>query len=116
MAVQTPTRTLQSQGCTELRYAAVAEGDTFPGAVNIGDRRQEGIHYSVSGTFGTGGDIGLEGSADGVSWVALTDLDGVATTITAAGTVFVREVVRYIRPVITAGTGLTLTITIIVLH
>ena len=115
MAVQNPTRTLQSQGCTELRYTGVAAGDTFPG-VNIGDRSQTGIHYSVSGTFGTGGDIGLEGSADGVSWVALTDYDGVATTITATGTVFVRELVRYVRPVITAGTGLILAVTIVILH
>ena len=63
----------------------------------------------VSGTFGSGGSINLEGSNDGTTWAILDDKDGAAITLTAAGMVAVdpTQVPLHIRPHVTAGDGTT---------
>lgn len=68
----------------------------------------------VQGTIGVGGNCRIEGSNDGTNYVVLTDPQGTALNITAAGVIEqVLEVTRYIRPRITAGDGTTsLTVTI----
>lgn len=66
----------------------------------------------VSGTFGTGGAVTIEGSMDGVTWSAL-HRDGSGGTsgnelvVDAAGIVRARENPRYVRPNVTAGDGAT---------
>lgn len=68
----------------------------------------------ITGTFGTGGTIQIQGSNDGTNWVVLTDPQGNAITKTAAGIEIVEEVTRYIRPAVTAGDGTTsLTVTLL---
>ena len=67
----------------------------------------------VTGTFGAGGSVSLEGSNDGVNWFVLTNPGATALTFTAAGMAVVVEATRYIKPVITAGDGTTaLTVTV----
>ncbi|PWT71729.1 MAG: hypothetical protein C5B59_17270 [Bacteroidetes bacterium] len=68
----------------------------------------------VTGTFGAGGSITIEGSNDGVNWLALHDPTNAAITLTAAGMREILENPLWIRPNVTAGDGTTsLTITLI---
>lgn len=67
----------------------------------------------VTGTFGAGGSVTIEGSNDGTNYAALADPQGNALTITAAKLEQVLELPRYVRPRVTAGDGTTsLTVTI----
>lgn len=61
--------------------------------------------FIVTGTFGTGGSIRLEGSNDGTNWFALS-----STALTAAGifaALGATEHPKFIRPNVTAGDGTT---------
>lgn len=67
----------------------------------------------VTGNFGAGGTVLIEGSNDGTNYVTLTDLAAAALSITAAGIKTIRENVAYIRPRVSAGDGTTsLTVTL----
>lgn len=67
----------------------------------------------VSGTFGAGGTVVLQGSNNGTTYATLTDPQGNALSFTAAGLEQITEIVRFIRPSVTAGDGTTsLTVTI----
>lgn len=60
----------------------------------------------ILGTFGTGGEITLEGSLDGgTTYFTLTDPQGNSIVKTAAGGEAITELVGLIRPRLTAGTG-----------
>ena len=61
----------------------------------------------VTGTFGTGGSVRIEGSLDGTNYATLTDPQGNALDVTAAKIEAISEAVRYIRPRVTAGDGTT---------
>lgn len=61
----------------------------------------------VTGVFGVGGTIVLEGSIDGVNYHTLRDPLGNNLSITAAGIKSVLELPRYLRPRVTAGDGTT---------
>jgi hypothetical protein len=62
----------------------------------------------VTGTFGTGGSVAIEGSNDdGVTWKVLTDPQGNALNITAAGIEQITEITQKVRPRVTAGDGTT---------
>jgi hypothetical protein len=67
------------------------------------------IAATVSGTFGAGGSVALEGSIDNVTFSPLVNSLGVAIAITAAGIVFAHPAcaVRYARLRVTAGDGTT---------
>jgi hypothetical protein len=67
----------------------------------------------VTGTFGTGGSVRIEGSNDGTNYAPLTDPQGNDLNITAAKIEAISEATRYIRPRVTAGdvsTALAVTI------
>ena len=62
----------------------------------------------VQGTIGAAGNLRVEGSNDGTNYVVLTDPQGTALTIVAAGVIEqIQEITRFIRPRITAGDGTT---------
>lgn len=63
--------------------------------------------FQVSGTFGTGGTIVLEGSNNGTDWSTLTDVAGQAMSYTAATVRQVSEAPQFVRPRVTAGDGTT---------
>lgn len=69
----------------------------------------------VTGTFGVGGTVVVEGSLDGTNWFGLRDPSSTAISFTAAGIKAVLEAVPYIRPRVTAGDGTT-SITAIIYH
>lgn len=68
----------------------------------------------VVGSFGSGGNLRLEGSNDGLNWNVLTDPQGNDINITTSKIEQVMEVVRYMRPRVTAGTSVSLTVSILV--
>lgn len=61
----------------------------------------------VTGTFGAGGTIVWQGSNDGSTWVTMSEPDGTAISLTAAGLKAVLEITRYARPFVSAGDGTT---------
>ena len=69
----------------------------------------------VTGTFGAGGSVRIEGSNDGTSYAPLTDPQGNDIDIASAKIEALSELVRYVRPRVTAGDGTTsLTVTLLV--
>lgn len=62
---------------------------------------------TVTGTFGAGGTISIQGSNDGANWFDLTDFQGVDIELTAAGLKPIAENPLYIRPYVSAGDGTT---------
>lgn len=94
-----------------ITWASMASGDTgqpleMPGSA---DRSVQ-----VTGNFGTSGNLRIEGSNDGSNWNTLTDPQGNDINITASKIEQVMEVVRYMRPNVTTGTGVSLTVSILV--
>lgn len=68
----------------------------------------------VTGVFGAGGSVRIEGSINGTDYAPLTDPQGNALDINTAKIEAISEVVRYIRPRVTAGDGTTaLTVTML---
>lgn len=63
----------------------------------------------VGGTF-NGGTVVIEGSNDGVTYFTLNDVQASAISKTAAALEQIAEVPRYTRPRVSAGTGVSLTI------
>lgn len=61
----------------------------------------------VTGTFGTGGSVRIEGTIDGTNYSTLTDPQGNALDITTAKIETITEAVVSIRPRVTAGDGTT---------
>lgn len=62
----------------------------------------------VSGTFGTGGNVSVEGSNDGINWSPLSNASGgTVIAFTAPGLKQVLEASRYMRLNVTAGDGTT---------
>lgn len=86
---------------TGLTQATLDSGEPFEGN-EYGDRS-----IQISGTFGAGGSINVEGSNNGTVWAILADPQGNALTFTTAKIEQVLEAVRYIRPIVTAGDGTT---------
>lgn len=64
----------------------------------------------VTGNFGTGGVVRMEGSNDGVNYIILTDGQGNAIQFTAEGIEAIIEATRYIRPRVSAGTGVNVAV------
>ena len=98
--------------CHVITWTPLANGDDgqrieMPGSA---DRSVQ-----IEGTFGAGGNLRIEGSNDGTNYRPLVDPQGNALDITSAKIEQVLEIVRYIRPRVTAGDGTTsLTVTMIV--
>lgn len=90
--------------CVIATWASMANGDDGEPIelANFADRSVQ-----VTGTFGAGGSVRIEGSNDGVNYAPLTDPQGNNLDILSAKIEAISEVVRYIRPRVTAGDGTT---------
>ena len=92
-------------------WSGLANGDdgeaiTFS---NYADRSVQ-----VTGAFGVGGKVAIQGSNDGVNWNTLTGLTSHDLEFSTSGISMISEISQYIRPVVTAGDGTTnVTITIL---
>lgn len=103
MAVQPINFLRQSSALSTAQWTALANGDQ--GATLEWVLGQAALHASASGTFGAGGSITFEGSANGTTWSALLLVGGGAATFTAAGSGAIQGTPRFIRPNVTAGAG-----------
>lgn len=65
---------------------------------------------TISGAFGTGGTVLIEHSADGITWGTMIQVNNSAASFTAATSAALRGSPRYIRPRISAGTGVTVAV------
>jgi hypothetical protein len=61
--------------------------------------------YFVVGTFTGSPTVIIEGSADGVNWLQITNRQGTPLSFTAAGLNTSQDRPVYVRPRLTAGTG-----------
>lgn len=106
MTIQAVTLTPGYPGMANLyTWYAMANGDS---GAPIRVPHFPGKTLQITGTFGVGGNVVIEGSNDGTNWATLTDLAGAALgTITSAGIKTVRENPWYIRPRVSAGDGTT---------
>lgn len=107
MAVITPTPNYYPQhhpGVALMTWGPLANGDS--GApVELPSFPDCAVQFD--GTFGSGGTILLEGSIDGTTYFTLTDPQGNAISKTASALEQIEELVRYIRPQVSAGDGTT---------
>lgn len=97
--------------CVVASWEAMANGDDGQPIelANFADRSVQ-----VTGTFGLGGMVVIEGSLDGSNYATLTDPQGNALAFAAAKIEAISEVVRWIRPRVTSGDGTTaLTVTML---
>jgi len=112
MATRTATTTVLDQdtnnaaGCVLVAWAGLTFASTDEGSpLEFGAFADRSVQ--VTGTFGSGGSVRIEGSNDGVNYAVLTDPQGNALDITSAKIEAISELVRYVRPRITAGDGTT---------
>lgn len=103
MAERTATRTEFAHGVL-YTWSGILNLDTgnWVEMTEYGDRT-----FQLTGTFGTGGSVTMQGSNDGTNAFSLTDPQGNAVTKTAAAGETLMETPRYIRPNCTAGDGAT---------
>ncbi|MCU1273068.1 MAG: hypothetical protein JWO48_499 [Bryobacterales bacterium] len=87
-----------------VSWTPLANGDsgTPYGMPGFADRTVQ-----IAGTFGVGGTVVIEGTVDGTNYATLSDPQGNAISKTAAGIEAVSELVKLIRPRVTAGDGTT---------
>jgi hypothetical protein len=83
---------------------ALANGDDGT-AIELSGSADRSVQ--VFGTFGTGGNLKIEGSMDGSTWATLNDPASNALDIATAKIETVLELTRYIRPRVSAGDGST---------
>lgn len=91
---------------TVVSWAGLKNGEAGAPAV-VARHRDRSVQ--VTGTFGTGGNVRIEGSNDGgQNWAALHDPSGTVLNITSGAEIpAVLEATEMIRPRITAGDGST---------
>lgn len=101
----TPTKTVlpESHDRVILYTWDLAAGETGD-QVNLAQLADRTVQ--VTGTFDSAS-VALQGSLDGVNFVTLTDPQGNPLNFSSAGLETVVEMVRYARPVVTGGGGLT---------
>lgn len=106
MTTRASTKTAQNTGVGEFVVI------TWSGLLNGDDGSAEQLwdfadrSMQVTGTFGTGGQATLLGSNDGTNYAALTDPQGNAIVVTAAGIKLPAPITRYVKPLV-AGDGTT---------
>ena len=112
-----PVRTLDQRGVYTVEWTPLTNVNVDGSPV--ANTRFSDRSVQVSGTFGAGGTITMQGTnqVDGaglpINWATLFDQAGAALTFTAAGLKTVLQVSRFIRPLESAGDGTTsLTVTL----
>jgi len=98
--------TQPQQGVWVAEWASLANAESgLPASIPVEAATRS---VQVSGTFGVGGNVIMEGSNDGTTWAALMNSQGTAlNTLTAAVIHDIAQNTRFIRPRISAGDGAT---------
>ena len=87
-----------------VKWLLMANGDSGA-SIKFGAWQDRTVQ--ITGTFGTGGSVQLEGSNDGANWFVLSDPSSTTIVKTAAAIEQVLELSLYVRPRVTAGDGTT---------
>ena len=66
-----------------------------------------GVTFQITGTWGSGGTVVVEGSNDGTTYFTLNDQANAAISVTANALKTVRDAPLWLRPRVTAGDGTT---------
>lgn len=94
-----------------VTWTPLANGDSGS-AVSLSEFTDRSA--AVTGTFGAGGTLIIEGTIDGTNWFTLTDPQGNNLSFTSARLEAISEATVQIRPRVTAGDGTTaLTVTML---
>lgn len=111
MAVKSATYELRDDSVVVITWSGLGNGDTGAPAT-IG--RYEGKTVQVTGTFGSGGNVDIEGSNDNSNWGTLTDESGNTSAFTDETPKFIQQSPLYMRPNVSAGDSNTdLTVTLV---
>lgn len=89
-------------GLADGESGDVAEVPSFPD-----------MTLQLDGTFGAGGEMTFEGSNDGTNFFILTEIAGTTIVLTGADLATIVENPRFIRPRISAGSGVALNIRVL---
>ncbi len=110
MTVVDVTVKIREDKTVKIFWEGMTNGDT--GApVNL--PRYPDKTVQVVGTFGTGGDVDLDGSPDNTTWGALSDLQGDVISIGDNIPVLIAENTEWIRPEVAGDATTDLDVTII---
>lgn len=104
MATVDETRSIRFGGANALfTWAGLSTGDDGR-VVEYSEFADRSVQFS--GVF-AGASVSLQGSNDGVNWHVLTDPLGAPITKTAASLAAITEMTRFVRPVVSGGSGST---------
>ena len=105
MAEVSVTRSEVSGGVSRMSWTPLANGDTGK-PVYVGNLIDKTV--TITGTFGAGGTILIEGSSDGgTTWVTMPNKNGATMSYTAAAIDLTDRSPTLIRPRVSAGDGTT---------
>jgi hypothetical protein len=90
--------------CVIATWAAMPNGEVGT-PVELGNFADRSVQ--ITGVFGVGGNLRIEGSINGTDYAPLTDPQGNALDFTTPKIEAISELVRYVRPRVTAGDGTT---------
>lgn len=109
MALTTDVKTIgQQDGSVKLAtFLGLSESDTDPNPIELVEYADRSVQ--ITGTF-NGGSVVIEGSNNGADWQPLTDPQGNPITVTSAKIEQIEECVRYVRPRVTSGSGLSINV------
>jgi len=114
MATRTATASKLNNSAMKVVWTGLLQSSSDVGSgVEMSSHADRSFH--VTGTFGSGDTVDIEGSNDGTNWALLKDPFGSDLQLTeAAPLAALTEFVQYVRPKVSAGDGTTdLTVTMV---
>lgn len=112
MATRQGTHVHSEDATVNYNWSGLLNGDSGT-AVGVSDHNWS-YTMQVTGTFGAGGSVSLQGSNNNVDFIAIDDAAAVAVAATTTKIWKLSQLPRYIKPVVTAGDGTTnLTVNIV---
>jgi hypothetical protein len=102
LAITTSAIGLKNGDAFIVAYDNLDEADTSPAALEYPDWYNQSVQ--VKGTF-NGGTVIVQASNDGVTWATALDTAGAAVSFSAAGFKQIASPARFLRPLVSAGTG-----------
>lgn len=100
----TVTPSQPTPGVELWTYDNLDTADSSPTPIEPGGTLPIFCSVQATGTFG-GGTVKVQGSNDNTNWVDLKDTGGLAIEITGDGGAQFFSAYRYLRPLITGGSG-----------
>lgn len=105
MAIRQGSMLVDADGRVKYNWAGLLNGDSGTIVGPIG--RTADYTVQASGTFGAGGSATLQGSNDGVNFIAMEDTTGTTIAMTTTKIWRLSHVPQFFRAAVTAGDGTT---------